>query len=101
MCRDCPAGKYKTTQGDDECQACPLHSLGPSGSTTRMSCFCKSSRSGQNGGECHMCAAGLYSRLVLNATICDQLCARKFDAASITAAYESNTQYLPCIEFVV
>jgi len=101
VCRDCPAGKYKTTQGDDECQACPLHSLGPSGSTTRMSCFCKSSRSGQNGGECHMCAAGLYSRLVLNATICDQLCARKFDAASITAAYESNTQYLPCIEFVV
>ena len=59
-CTICPAGKYKDTAGNAECQAFPAQADAPAGSTAATDCACNAGYTGPDGGPCAACGVGTY-----------------------------------------
>lgn len=80
ICTVCAAGKYKGASGNESCTACPMGTYSPTegateesfclpctpdsdssiGSTEATDCKCNAGHSGNDGGPCLVCGAGLY-----------------------------------------
>jgi len=62
-CTHCPKNYFATILGatsPETCQACPLNTISPEGSSSAESCLCAKGYSGPNGGPCIACPTGTF-----------------------------------------
>jgi len=63
-CKECGAGKYKSTIGPLECSTCANFSNADIGSTSVQDCQCNAGYFGPDGGTCAACEPGKYKETI-------------------------------------